>query len=556
MRNRLIRLVHGAVGALLVVASSVALGDDTDVYLNGGVGLPPGSEPMVMFSLDYRPNLGSNACTGAECNTLIADGYLPPVGPYTFFDVLRAALEKVMDPLEGVRVGLMLNHTHEAGCEGPNLKKCSNGGYIAMGFEPFVAGDANGAKAKFHAILDAMPTPAGGQSHSYQGKELFFEFFRYLTGQGIYNGHNGWTDYFTDNKKNLDFDGSGYDWDASIESGANYNTPLAAAGECTSIYTVNSMFFVSNQGNDSDPAIEDTVANGGFGVNVGNNDFAGVIGYLNDADLANGNYGAAPNIDGDQKVISYFLIDENAINKTSIGYAKAGGTGVPLELSQDPDELVRTLQDIFNQILSVSTTFVAASVPVNVFNRAEIVDNVYIALFQLDQDKKPAWVGNLKKLRLSAIDGTSLLVDALDKPAIAGDGRIRRDALTFWTDPWTLPPPDPDLSEVDQRDGRSVARGGAGQKLPGYVGGSPGLLNGPGNRRLFYDRGGSLLPMNVDAGTATDLQLDLNAATVGEAGELIAFARGNDIDDLDGDGDVDDARPGSSATRCIRGPYR
>ena len=36
------------------------------------------------------------------------------------------------------------------------------------------------------------------------------------------------------------------------------------------------------------------------------------------------------------------------------------------------------LRNIFQQILSVSTTFVAASVPVNVFNRAEIIDNVYI----------------------------------------------------------------------------------------------------------------------------------------------------------------------------------
>jgi type IV pilus assembly protein PilY1 len=542
VRNKLIRLVHGAIGALLVAGSSIALGDDTDVYLNPGAGLPPGSEPLVMFSLDYRPNLGSTACNGDQCDALIAEGYLPPVGPYTFFDVLRAALRKVMDPLEGVRVGLMLNHTHESNCEGPDAGKCSNGGYIAMGFESFLVGDANGAKARFHGILDAMPTPQGGQSHSYQGKELFFEFFRYLTGQGIYNAHNGWTDYFTDNKKNLDADGARYDWDASIESGANYVTPLATAGECTSIYTVNSMFFVSNQGNDSDSAIEAEVVDGGFGIKVGNNDFAGVVGYLNDADLANGNYGDAPTIDGAQKVTSYFLVDERAINKTTVGYAQAGGTGVPLALSQDPDELVRTLQDIFAQILSVSTTFVAASVPVNVFNRAEIVDNVYVALFQVDQDKKPAWIGNLKKLRLSDIDGTSLLVDALDNPAIAGDGRIRRDALTLWTDPWTLPPPDPDEKEVDQRDGRSVARGGAGQQLPGFVGGSPGLVNAPGNRRLYYDRGGSLLPLNVDVAAATDLQGDLGAATANEAGELIAFARGNDIDDLDRDGDIDDAR--------------
>ena len=74
--------------------------------------------------------------------------------------------------------------------------------------------------------------------------------------------------------------------------------------------------------------------------------------------------------------------------------------GVPLEFSDDPDELVATLQEIFKQVLSVSTTFVAASVPVNVFNRAEITDNVYIALFQVDGDGRPSWVGNVKKLKL------------------------------------------------------------------------------------------------------------------------------------------------------------
>ena len=30
-----------------------------------------------------------------------------------------------------------------------------------------------------------MPTPQGNVSHTYQGKELFFEFFRFLTGQGV-----------------------------------------------------------------------------------------------------------------------------------------------------------------------------------------------------------------------------------------------------------------------------------------------------------------------------------------------------------------------------------
>jgi len=101
--------------------------DDTDVYMNPGSGLPSGSEPMVMFSLDYRSNLGSTACNGTQCDKLIAEGYMSSTGPYSFFDVLQGALKKVFDPLEGVRVGLMLNHDASNNCAGFGRTKCSNG---------------------------------------------------------------------------------------------------------------------------------------------------------------------------------------------------------------------------------------------------------------------------------------------------------------------------------------------------------------------------------------------------------------------------------------------
>jgi type IV pilus assembly protein PilY1 len=537
---------------LAIAATTVTFGsayaDDTDIYVNQGATLPPESEPMVMFSLDYRPNLGATACNGNECDTLIAEGYMSPTGPYVFFDVLRGALRKVMEPLEGVKVGLMLNHDNRTNCEGFGRTGCSNGGYIAMGFEEFEVGDTTGAKAKFHGILDAMPTPLGNQSHSYQGKELFFEFFRYLTGQGVYNAHNGWTDYGTNNQKNLNFDNPGSDWDGSIElappSKPKYATPFESGGECSKVFTVNSMFQVSNQEDDSDDAIAAGVPFGGFGSSQ--DQFADVIRYLHDVDLASTSFVDTPNLPDQQNVTSYFLLDPNFINTTTIGYAHAGGTGAPLELSEDPDELVATLTEIFKQILSVSTTFVAASVPVNVFNRAEITDNVYIGLFQVDDGARPTWVGNVKKLKLvgannSTADGA--LLDALGQGAVAADGRLRFDALTHWTSPAELPAPDLTAGEVTGRDGRSVARGGAGQKIPGFLSGSPQSANGMGGRTIYYDRTpNTLAALNVDLTIATELQSDLDAATVGEAATLLAFARGLDIDDLDGDKVKNEAR--------------
>ena len=548
MLTRLRQLTLSIIIAALIGIIGAAHADDTDVYINPGSGLPANSKPMVMFSLDYRPNLGSTACSGSECDNLIAEGYLSSTGPYTFFDVLRGALRKVFEPLDGVRVGLMLNHDNNNNCEGYGRTNCSNGGYIAMGFEEFVAGDGNGAKARFHGILDAMPLPQGNTSHSYQGKELFFEFFRYLTGQRVYNAHNGYSDYGTSPVSNLNVDNPALRWDSGIETGPtarpDYDSPLAAAGACSKLYSVNMMFQVSNQEDDSDNAISGSVASGGFGSAQPN--FSNVIEYLHDADLSNGNYGNAGDLADTQNVVSYFIVDERQINTTTRAYAQAGGTGVPLPLNENPDDLVSTLQEIFKQIISVSTTFVAASVPVNVFNRAEITDNVFIALFQVDDQGRPYWTGNVKKLKLTGANDPAApvtLVDANGTPAIAADGRIRFDALTSWTEPLALPPPDTDAGEVTGRDGRAVNRGGAGQKIPGVLTGSPQESNGLSGRTMYYDRTpASLSGFNVDIITASTLQADLGATTTVEALDLIAYARGLDVDDLDGDSDTYEPR--------------
>jgi type IV pilus assembly protein PilY1 len=550
MNTQIRKLAVFSLVAMLVFSagSESSRADDTEVYLRPNVAVPPGSEPMVMFTLDYRPNLASSACNGSECDTLIAEGWLSAVGPYTFFDVLRAVLSKVFDPLEGVRVGLMLNHDNGNNCEGFGQPDCSNGGLIAMDFTLFDAADSNGAKARFHQILGSIPVPQGGVSHTFQGKELFFEFFRYLTGQGVYNAHNGWTDYGTKNEQNLDDDLPGASWDTAIEkppaSKPTYDSPLASAGACTRIYTVNPMFQVSSQDDDSDTAIAAAISSGGFGLPQ--DQFANVIKYLNDADLADGTYGTVPDLEGKQNVTSYFIVSESQINNTTNGYAIAGGTGAAMGLSENPQELTDTLEGIFSQILSVSTTFVAASVPVNVFNRSEISNNIFIALFQVDSKARPSWVGNVKKLKLAGVNSSSepgIVVDVLDNPAISADGRIRADALTHWTLPGDLPSPNLAEGEIAGRDGRSVARGGAGQRIPGFLKFGPKVANGMGGRTIYYDRTPTALAnFNIDLNTATALQPVFGAADLNESLSLMAYARGLDIDDIDGDNNKTEAR--------------
>ena len=506
---------HLVVGLLLLSSSAALMADDTDIYINPTV--PVGAEPVVIFTLDYRSNLGATACTGTECDTLIKEGFMPAAGPYTFFDVLRGALKKVLAPLEGVQVGFMVNHDDSCkgggNTSGPALTGCSNGAYV-LSHVRSLADSAN--KTALATKLSALPTPGGTLNHSFQGKELYFELFRYLTGQRIYNGHLGYTDFGdTDKSTNLDQFGPAFSFDTDAETGNRYRTPLAGA-TCANIYVINFMFQVSNQEDDSDDAILDTKALGGMaGINLSgkNNSFDTVIEYLKDVDLADGTFGAVGNIDGIQNVVSYFFVDPTKINQTTTGYAIAGGTGTPLPLSANPDDLVEALNNVFKSILSVSTTFVAPSVPVNVFNRSQIVDEVFLALFEADENALPFWSGNLKKLKI----GTNLaeqdeLQDVTGTNAIDTDGRIRRDAVTFWTNSATLPPPVDD--EVAGSDGRAIERGGAGQKIRGIDGGSPGTNNASADGRRVYTEDSSipltgLRDLNADVPTAKALWADL-----------------------------------------------
>ncbi|MES3008803.1 MAG: PilC/PilY family type IV pilus protein [Pseudomonadota bacterium] len=536
-----------------------SVADDTDIYLNATPS--NAAEPLVMLTLDYRSNLGSNLCTevspqdpSGSCGTLLGEAYSyldTGPGTVTLFDGMRAAFSALFDELDGVKVGFMMNHANSCTggtTSGPSKTGCSNGAYVLQGFQSFDSSDSNGAKEALMDKLWAIPTPGGSLNHSYQGKELYFELFRYLTGQGIYNGHLGWADFGTGTASNLNVDYPAISWDTTIESGANYVTPFDDELDyaCSQNFAINVMFQVSNQEDNSDAAMKLAATSGGLGITARNFTFPEVIELMYDTDIASGQNGW-PNIDGDQNLTSYFVAAQ--VNNTTNGYASAGGTAGAIALS-NPGVFLSDMRSIFRQILATSTTFVAASVPVNVFNRSDLVDNVFLAQFSVDADGRPRWSGNLKKLKIQeSIDemgSTSLtLVDANATSAIATDGRIEHGALTFWTDADELPAADVDEDEVDGADGRAIERGGAGQQIPGYIEGtswSIGDNNSATTRKLYTEPASGTTLLDLGVSQAATLATDLGVA-VGDAPELIRWMRGQDVDDEDVDGEIDDVRP-------------
>ena len=526
---------------------STSHGDDTDIYSR--VATNPASAPVVMLVLDYRPNLGNSLCqAGSDCENLLGteinNHITKTSGTVTTFDAMRAVFATLINQIEGVRLGAMISH--DDNCKkksGPSASGCSNGAYILQGAKPMLANDGNGAKQALLEKLAAIPVPQGNLAHSYQGKEVYFELFRYLSGQGIYNGHLGYQDYGNSSTSgNLNDDFPSAAWDSSIENGGDYLSPITEGQSCTSLYAVNLLFQVSNHEDDSDDAIKANTSQGGMGLSGNNITFPDVISWTANNDIET-------DIAGEQTLKSYFF--STHVNTKTNGYASAGGTGSAISWTDDAQgmqQLLFDLRELFRNIISESTTLVAASVPVNVFNRAEINANLYTATFRVDPLGKPNWPGNLKKLEIDTVpfvDGSgeeTIIKDALNNRAIAADGRIRYDALTFWTDSAKLPPPpSPPETPEDEfiqsgKDGRAVKRGGAGQNIEGFrtVGGDNGSIadTNSGGRTIYLEpSSGSILEnLNADQQTATTLQQELGAESTDEALSILHWARGNDPD--------------------------
>jgi hypothetical protein len=614
------RYLSLAIGLTLYgLSTNVALADDTEIYLNPAV--IDAADPLVMLTFDWRPNLGSSTC-GDYRDASCADAVGPVIYPNLVknieefglayrdadldgnmdqfgvepFDLVRAAIRTVIsDPLvSNLRLGLALSHNYDNNCNGPGQIKCSNGAYILQGFTSLndsdfdALGNLSYASDRYALLekLGRIPAPSGNVSHPYQLREIYYEVFNYLTGGKIYNGHNGYTDFAsTDNTENLDSvvntyrastsgpaipDTTAFQWDDSpeVEAGDYYVSPYSDGEDwsCSKTFIINT-YFEDNQQSNSDTHMQRSLKGLNSSFRLQGGDSAkneAVFALLNNTDIADGQIitshdgstYSTPSVAGLQTVQSYFITAKNTTNAAD-AYAFQGGTGRALRLD-DPSGLVDDLKNIFEEVLSVSTTFVAASVPVNVFNRSEIVDNIYFALFKAEAE--PLWHGNLKKLKIATKVGTDgdEYLDIVSaegggtNSAIAGDGRIRHDAVTYWTNTqgYDVQNTSED-EEVVGADGRSITRGGAGQQIPGFLSpsnasaqGYPGYKNSEGGRQLFTETisgfsnlastptsESDLMPLDYDA--ADTLLKRIGSHSEEDAQDRIAWLRGFEVNDPD-----------------------
>jgi type IV pilus assembly protein PilY1 len=267
-----------------------------------------------------------------------------------------------------------------------------------------------------------------------------------------------------------------------------------------------------------------------------------------------------PVIDGVQRVNTHVIEvdpgttkshrDHTALMKSTAAYGKGryfsvrtGSTG------QDASELVAALESIFTEIKAVNSVFASTTLPVSVNVRGTNANQAYMGVFRPEETFAPRWAGNMKLYRIGVDTSVSppdlYLADAAGLKAESADtGFIVPQARSFWTrvsDFWKFRGTyaDTDLGrESDSPDGPYVEKGGTAQRQRSVL---------PSARRLYTcvgacSSGDAIASYPFADANAAITQAALGAGSVAERSQIIAWTRGEDLDDENANGNTSDTR--------------
>lgn len=442
--------------------------------------------------------------------------------PGLFLAVLAAVLDRPdLDPLH-VAVSIP-NHAENAVTGQPSGQ---GGATFLQGFRAL--GEHREATL---GTLRSLPLPAGPDSHALQPREAYLEWLRYLGGGDVALGAN--------TRGNFGQPDPAPDLDPRIVHDGRYVAPVSA-GQCPRFYTLLFALGAPRHDDDLDSAI---AAATGL---PGDSSLAQMLALLHDP------LRAPPLPAGMRAVLRGSWLVTSAASEERVSAYTGAVAGGSLYID-DPVALEAALAEVFAQMLRGEDLPYLVSFTPAAGQGAGVLPDVFLTLNASSQSAD--WRGNVKKLRLDSTDphrdAPLRLFDATGRPALAQDGAraglLRPDALTFWTDAQSLPL-QYGSQHTRQSDGARVDRGGAGQKIDGFVsyadgqGGYtryfPGDLNHEPARdgyparqvHTMNARGDGLRPLDADSETAQWLA---EAARPGylapaQALELIRWLRGQD----------------------------
>ena len=514
--------------------------DDIEAYLSGA--RTQGVFVQVVLGLGDS-DLDTTLCTyGVDCgppfmseaaHRHLGDSYQQGdtvTAPGVFTAVLSAVLENPL--LDDVYVSLLIsNHQDNPAGEGG-----LGGGTILKGYQRLSA-----QRAQLSATLKAIPSLSGESSHLTQPRETYLEWLRYIAGGDVALGQNT-----SGNFGSLE---PTPDYDESIIADGKYLTPFTEQYACPKLYSI--LFTLGEPGRDGD--LDAEIAEQFPGQQL--NSFSQLLAYLHDSSTD-----LLPQLSARVPLRTSWVVTSRDRSGDAVSYAAVSGDEAVLYVNE-PQALQAGLTRALISAVPVDGQSHATTFSEDVFKQGKVLDTLLVA--QLLPQSGTDWPGNLKKLKLLG-DGDNdsgntqrthaRVVDARGVPAyeLSGEnkGQLRRDALTFWTDVATLSTGN-GASIPDEADGPVVARGGAGQKIDGFVNyrdangsdvqyfvgdtNTDSAIDGYGPRQLYYAPGGgqTLLPFNADGTTVDALSRLLDpedTLTVEQRLDLIKWARGQDVD--------------------------
>lgn len=335
--------------------------------------------------------------------------------------------------------------------------------------------------------------------------ETLFEAGQYLAGRSVVYGLNSTTDGVTPLPSTPE--------SRRAEDQSRYRSPITQ--QCQRNYVILLTDGEPSHDNGADariaalPDFRSLVGNGCDGSGPGRclDDMAA---WLHEADLSD--------LPGRQNAITYTIgFGPEVAGSATLERVAARGGGAAYSAG-NYTELAEALQNIVGDILRTGSTFTTPSVAVNAFNRTQTLGELYISVFRPETTLH--WPGNLKKYGLR--DGRIVDLRGLDV-VDPGSGFFRDGTQDFWS---------------PLVDGGRVDAGGALSRLP----------NPPQRRLLTYlganpppNAPAPLVPLDASNAELTDAVLGTDAAIT--RAQLIAWARGTDAPDRDGDGDTTEPAP-------------
>ena len=384
------------------LALSVAMADDTEIYVPKDLPADQQVRPNILFILDSSGSM---------------DTQVPNTGGKSRNRVMREVVNNLIDQLktkEDVNIGLMrfrgLNNNEE------------QGGHIISPVQRLTQANAASIKTIVNGIPAEDWTPLS---------ETYYEAYRYMTGQTPVWG----------NTMSV----------ASSKSGTNYKSPIEHSCQKSHIIYVTDGAPTRDVG--SNTAIRSLVngKNTLYPSSSCLNSDGQCLPHLAEF-MANQDLFPAPTTFLDptnrkQTVTSHFV--GFAVDLPLLKNAAAAGGG-KYYTSDNVSGLTDALKSIVVDITAENTTFAAPSVSVSAFNNLGFRNDLYYALFRPAEGAR--WPGNVKRYKLSKDDnGNPLIVDKNGVPAIdSSTGFFSDSASSFWSN----------------LDGKDVAKGGvAGQLL-------------------------------------------------------------------------------------------